>query len=78
MVDKIYMLHHEEFSKRFDYFSKRLKEENVEYKIINSYHPSEINYEQLMLNHEYFPQVYIEQIKHYSYHNFFKKYHQVV
>jgi GR25 family glycosyltransferase involved in LPS biosynthesis len=72
-MDKIYLLHHKDFIERFKLISKRLAEENITYDIIDSPHPSEMDYEQLMLGYESFPQIYIEHIKNYSYPNFSKK-----
>lgn len=75
MLNKTYLLHHrdEKFKKRYDYISERLKEENIDYEVIDSHHPDNINYNELMIGYETHPQIIIEQLFNMSYMNFSKK-----
>ena len=72
-MDKIYLLHHREFTERFETISKRLAEESIDYEVIDSYHPKDIDYEELVKNHLHFDKIKIEQIGDFSYNNFSKK-----
>jgi GR25 family glycosyltransferase involved in LPS biosynthesis len=73
MIDKIYLLHHRDFTERFNIISKRLKEEDTKYEIIDTFSPSEIDYDNLMINYESFTPTLIEHINDSSYYNFSKK-----
>lgn len=75
MLDKVFLLHHRNnsFSKRYDYISKRLNEENIEYQIIDSFSPDEIDYENIVRNYLEFIPMRIDQIGNHSYNNFSKK-----
>ena len=75
MLSKIFLLHHRDYSfqKRFDYISKRLTEENLNFEIIDLYRPEDIDYENLVSNHLQYTSVYVEQIRGHSYNNFSKK-----
>ena len=75
---KTYLLHHKDFVKRFEYISKRLNEENIEYDIIDGYHPNSINYNDLLSGYEKFTPAYIQfgppgLTAYHSYINFSKK-----
>jgi GR25 family glycosyltransferase involved in LPS biosynthesis len=75
MIDKIYLLHHPDvkFKKRFEYISNRLNDEKLQFEVIDSHHPHEIDYDNLMIDYEKTQSLTIEQIKGYSYQNFYKK-----
>lgn len=75
MLNKIFLLHHSDqtYKKRYDYVSKRLREENIDFELIDGFAPDEIDYDEIVKNYSDFESVLIEQIKHHSYYNFSKK-----
>ena len=71
-LDKIYVLNHISFGNRRDVIEKRLKEENIEYKLVQNYPPEEIDYEKELIGYEKFEDIDI--IHPYGeYRNFSKK-----
>lgn len=75
---KTYLLHHRDFVNRFKYITTRLDEENIEYDVIDGYHPRTINYDELMVGYEKFIPIIVEfgppgLTNYHSYRNFSKR-----
>jgi GR25 family glycosyltransferase involved in LPS biosynthesis len=69
MIDRIYLLSHPDFKDRRNFITKRLKEENLEFSLVEKYSPNEIDYEGLTKNWFEYHQIIIEQVGKYSYRN---------
>ena len=57
MIDKIYVLHHKDFTKRKEFIENRLKEEDIEFEFVENFLPEEIDYEKELENWENFPKI---------------------
>jgi GR25 family glycosyltransferase involved in LPS biosynthesis len=69
MVNRIYLLSHPDFKDRREVITNRLKEENLDFYLVENYSPSEIDHEGLTKNWFEYHQIIIEQVGRYSYRN---------
>jgi GR25 family glycosyltransferase involved in LPS biosynthesis len=72
LIDKVFVLHHKDLLDRKDLIEYRLKEESVDYEIIQEFHPNDINYEDYTPKEQNFPNIVITH-PYGTYENFFKK-----
>jgi GR25 family glycosyltransferase involved in LPS biosynthesis len=72
LIDKVFVLHHKDLLDRKDLIEYRLKEESVDYEIIQEFHPNDINYEDYTPKEPNFPNITITH-PYGVYENFFKK-----
>jgi len=72
LIDKIFVLNHKDLIDRKELIERRLKEESINYEIIQEFYPKDIVYEDFIPKEQNFPIVTIQH-PYGSYENFFKK-----
>jgi GR25 family glycosyltransferase involved in LPS biosynthesis len=70
---KTFLLHHKDFKERFDLITSNLNKQSIEYRLVDNFHPDDIDYDSLMNGYDVFENITIEQINNHSYVNFSKK-----
>lgn len=71
-LDKIYVLNHSDFTERKEYIEIKLKEQNIDFELVQRFHPKDIDYEKEINGWENFSDIEIVQ-SHGSYKNFSEK-----
>ena len=71
-LDKIYVLNHTDYYKRRERIENSLKEENIDYELVQRFHPTEIDYDKELIDWEKHEKIDIVQ-PHGTYKNFSKK-----
>ena len=57
---KTYLLNHIDFKQRLEYISNRLNEEQIDYELVNMYHPNDFDYDDMIKGYEEFKNILIE------------------
>jgi GR25 family glycosyltransferase involved in LPS biosynthesis len=73
MYKQVFVLHHRDFRNRGEKIFERLKEEGIDYQIIDGFSPDEINYEDYTQNYEKFEDIIVYQLGPLSYRNSSRK-----